>query len=51
MAFRRGLELLVSPNGWVDKTMAIGIKGMFKLIERGYVASFALKQYPSIFNI
>lgn len=31
----RGLELLVSPNGWVDKTMNIGIKGMFELIRRG----------------
>lgn len=31
----RGLELLVAPNGWVDKTMNIGIKGMFNLIARG----------------
>ncbi|KAK3594458.1 hypothetical protein CHS0354_024901 [Potamilus streckersoni] len=31
----RGLELLVSPNGWVDKTMNIGIMGMFELISRG----------------
>ncbi|XP_076118111.1 allene oxide synthase-lipoxygenase protein-like isoform X3 [Mytilus galloprovincialis] len=31
----RGLDLLVAPNGWVDKTMAIGIKGMFSLIARG----------------
>lgn len=31
----RGLELLVAPNGWVDKTMNIGIKGMFDLIARG----------------
>jgi hypothetical protein len=37
--YRRGLELLVSPNGWVDKTMNIGIKGMFELIRRGYVNS------------
>ena len=34
---RRGLELLVAPNGWVDKTMNIGIKGMFDLIARGYL--------------
>ena len=34
--FRRGLELLVAPNGWVDKTMTIGIKGMFALIAKGY---------------
>lgn len=34
---RRGLELLVAPNGWVDKTMNIGIKGMFNLIARGYL--------------
>ncbi|XP_052793622.1 polyunsaturated fatty acid 5-lipoxygenase-like isoform X5 [Mya arenaria] len=31
----RGLELLVSPNGWVDKTMNVGIAGMFELIRRG----------------
>lgn len=31
----RGLELLVSENGWVDKTMNFGIKGMFELIRRG----------------
>ncbi|OWF44208.1 allene oxide synthase-lipoxygenase protein-like isoform X2 [Mizuhopecten yessoensis] len=31
----RGLELLVSEGGWVDKTMNIGIKGMFELIRRG----------------
>lgn len=31
----RGLELLVSENGWVDKTMNFGIKGMFELIKRG----------------
>lgn len=31
----RGLELLVSPNGWVDKTMNSGIVGMFELIRRG----------------
>ena len=35
LCFRRGLELLVSPNGWVDKVMNIGIKGMFNLIGRG----------------
>ncbi|KAK3100682.1 hypothetical protein FSP39_023741 [Pinctada imbricata] len=31
----RGLELLVAPGGWVDKTMNIGTKGMFNLIARG----------------
>ncbi|XP_076446963.1 allene oxide synthase-lipoxygenase protein-like [Babylonia areolata] len=31
----RGLELLVSENGWVDKTMNFGLKGMFELIRRG----------------
>ncbi|KAK7498738.1 hypothetical protein BaRGS_00010115, partial [Batillaria attramentaria] len=31
----RGLELLVCENGWVDKTMNFGIKGMFELIARG----------------
>ncbi|KAK7096851.1 polyunsaturated fatty acid 5-lipoxygenase-like isoform X2 [Littorina saxatilis] len=31
----RGLELLVSENGWVDNTMNFGIKGMFELIRRG----------------
>ncbi|XP_052225510.1 allene oxide synthase-lipoxygenase protein-like isoform X7 [Dreissena polymorpha] len=31
----RGLELLVSKNGWVDKTMNIGQEGMFALIARG----------------
>lgn len=31
----RGLDLLVSEGGWVDKTMNIGTKGMFELIRRG----------------
>lgn len=31
----RGLELLVCENGWVDKTMNFGMKGMFELIKRG----------------
>lgn len=30
----RGLALLVSPGGWVDKCMTIGIKGMFNLVGR-----------------
>lgn len=34
---RWGLELLVVFNGWVDKIMNIGIKGMFNLIVRGYL--------------
>ncbi|PRD33212.1 UNVERIFIED_CONTAM: Allene oxide synthase-lipoxygenase protein [Trichonephila clavipes] len=40
----RGLEKLVSPGGWVDKTMTIGRQGMFQLITKGYVA----KPFPSI---
>ncbi|ESO93682.1 hypothetical protein LOTGIDRAFT_209217 [Lottia gigantea] len=31
----RGLELLVSEGGWVDKSMNSGIKGMFQLIAKG----------------
>ncbi|KAL5011283.1 hypothetical protein ScPMuIL_009834 [Solemya velum] len=31
----RGLEVLISPNGWVDKTMNIGLAGMFALIKKG----------------
>ncbi|KAK6172838.1 hypothetical protein SNE40_016418 [Patella caerulea] len=31
----RGLEILVSEGGWVDKVMNTGIKGMFELIQRG----------------
>jgi len=34
-AYSRGLDLLVSEGGWVDKTMNIGTKGMFELIRRG----------------
>lgn len=30
----RGLELLISPGGWVDKCMTLGCKGMFSLIVR-----------------
>ncbi|BFZ15082.1 hypothetical protein BsWGS_18122 [Bradybaena similaris] len=32
----RGLELLVSDNGWVDKTMNYGNKGLFALIVKGF---------------
>uniref|UniRef100_T1IPC8 Lipoxygenase domain-containing protein n=1 Tax=Strigamia maritima TaxID=126957 RepID=T1IPC8_STRMM len=31
----RGLEKLVSTNGWVDRTMTCGRDGMFELIRRG----------------
>ncbi|GAB1603281.1 allene oxide synthase-lipoxygenase protein isoform X1 [Argonauta hians] len=31
----RGFAKLVSPGGWVDKTMTIGIDGMFQLIYKG----------------
>ncbi|XP_029653849.1 allene oxide synthase-lipoxygenase protein [Octopus sinensis] len=31
----RGFKKLVSPGGWVDKTMTIGIDGMFQLIYKG----------------
>lgn len=30
----RGLDKLVSPGGWVDKTMTLGRNGMFELIKR-----------------
>lgn len=30
----RGLDKLISPGGWVDKTMTIGRKGMFELIKK-----------------
>lgn len=32
---RRGLYKLISPGGWVDKTMTVGCKGMFELIVKG----------------
>ncbi|XP_035228513.1 allene oxide synthase-lipoxygenase protein-like [Stegodyphus dumicola] len=31
----RGLDKLISPGGWVDKTMTLGRKGMFELIKKG----------------
>lgn len=31
----RGLALLISPDGWVQKTMQIGVSGMAELINRG----------------
>ncbi|XP_022255736.1 allene oxide synthase-lipoxygenase protein-like isoform X1 [Limulus polyphemus] len=31
----RGLEKLISENGWVDTTMTVGRCGMFQLIKRG----------------
>ncbi|KAH8040796.1 hypothetical protein HPB51_012966 [Rhipicephalus microplus] len=31
----RGISKLVSPGGWVDKTLAVGVKGMFEIIRRG----------------
>ncbi|XP_041357698.1 allene oxide synthase-lipoxygenase protein-like [Gigantopelta aegis] len=31
----RGLETLISPNGWVEKVMNIGTDGMFHLIKKG----------------
>ena len=33
----RGLEKLISPGGWVDKGMTVGVNGMFELIRRGSV--------------
>ena len=32
----RGLALLISVDGWVDKTMNIGREGMFALIGRAF---------------
>lgn len=32
----RGLELLISDGGWVDKTMNFGNKGLFALIVKGF---------------
>ncbi|CAG0917897.1 unnamed protein product [Notodromas monacha] len=31
----RGLDLLIAPGGWIDKTMAIGVKGTYELISKG----------------
>ncbi|CAG0885599.1 unnamed protein product [Darwinula stevensoni] len=31
----RGLEKLICKGGWVDKTMTVGVEGMFELIARG----------------
>ncbi|XP_064636931.1 allene oxide synthase-lipoxygenase protein-like isoform X2 [Lineus longissimus] len=31
----RGLETLISPDGWVDKTMTVGRQGLLKLIAKG----------------
>uniref|UniRef100_A0A1W7RAZ7 Arachidonate 15-lipoxygenase B n=1 Tax=Hadrurus spadix TaxID=141984 RepID=A0A1W7RAZ7_9SCOR len=31
----RGLSKLISPGGWVDKTMSVGTAGMFQLIAKG----------------
>ncbi|XP_076063715.1 polyunsaturated fatty acid 5-lipoxygenase-like isoform X3 [Oratosquilla oratoria] len=31
----RGLRKLVSPGGWVDRSMTQGVKGIFNLIKRG----------------
>ncbi|XP_076468009.1 allene oxide synthase-lipoxygenase protein-like [Babylonia areolata] len=31
----RGVETLISENGWVDKTVTVGKSGMFELISRG----------------
>ncbi|KAL8617085.1 hypothetical protein ACOMHN_014256 [Nucella lapillus] len=45
----RGLELLVSENGWVDKTMNFGIKGMFELIQRG-INSWRLDMHGTLPN-
>lgn len=32
----RGLDKLISPGGWVDKTMTVGRDGMFALIVKGF---------------
>ncbi|CAN8006286.1 unnamed protein product, partial [Ixodes hexagonus] len=31
----RGISKLLSPGGWVDKTLSIGVSGMFEIIRRG----------------
>ncbi|XP_064481893.1 polyunsaturated fatty acid 5-lipoxygenase-like isoform X2 [Ornithodoros turicata] len=31
----RGLSKLISPGGWVDKTLSVGVSGMFEIIRRG----------------
>lgn len=31
----RGIAKLVSPGGWVDKTLSVGVIGMFEIIRRG----------------
>lgn len=31
----RGLSKLVSPGGWVDKTLSVGVCGMFQIIRKG----------------
>ncbi|XP_046394318.1 polyunsaturated fatty acid 5-lipoxygenase-like [Ischnura elegans] len=34
----RGLAKLIQPGGWVDTGMTVGIRGMFSLIEKSYLA-------------
>ena len=36
----RGLNYLVSPGGWIDKTMAIGAVGILELTKKGLVLVF-----------
>ncbi|GAB1601975.1 allene oxide synthase-lipoxygenase protein-like, partial [Argonauta hians] len=44
----RGFNKLVSPGGWVDKTMTIGIEGMFHLINKGIQQwDFSIDGVPS----
>ena len=33
--FSRGLEKLISPGGWVDCCMTIGVEGIYEVIRRG----------------
>jgi len=33
--YRRGLDQLLSPSGWVDQVTSLGREGMFELIRRG----------------
>lgn len=38
--FSHALKVLVSPGGWIDKTLAIGSTGVLELAKKGFVASF-----------
>ena len=49
--FSHALKVLVSPGGWIDKTLAIGSTGVLELAKKGFVTSQLLSLIKECFKL